>query len=78
MDTKEKNDLVKKILDIEDDAILDQIKAIIGDEEDNDFWNELPDHVKAGIQQGKAELERGEGIPHEKVMAEIKSKYLKK
>jgi predicted transcriptional regulator len=77
MDAKDKNALVKKLLDIEDDAILDQIKAIIGDEEENDFWDELPDHVKSGIQQAKVELERGEGIPHEKVMAEIKSKYLK-
>jgi hypothetical protein len=78
MDIKEKNALVKKLLDTEDEVILDQVKALLEDDEEKDFWDELPEHVKASIQQAKAELERGEGIPHEKVMAEIKSKYLKK
>ena len=51
----------------------------IGDHYQNkDFWNELPEHVKDSVKQAKEELKNGEGIPHDKVMAEIKSKFLKK
>jgi predicted transcriptional regulator len=78
MDAKEKNALVKKLLDTEDDTILDQVKALLEDDEDKDFWDELPEHVKESIQRGKEQAERSEVRPHEKVMAEIRSKYLKK
>jgi hypothetical protein len=78
MDAKEKNALVKKLLDTEDDVILDQVKALLEDDEDKDFWDELPKHVKESIKRGKVQAERGEVRPHEEVMAEIKSKYQKK
>ncbi len=41
-----------------------------------DFWNDLPGEVKHAINQAKAELDRGEGIPHSQVMAEIKGRFL--
>ena len=76
MDKLEKDALVIKLINTEDDAILDQVKAILTD--DKDFWDDLPEHVKEGIKEAKEQLARGEGIPHEQVMAEIKAKYLKK
>ena len=42
-----------------------------------DFWAELPEHVKADIEKAKAELDRGEGIPHEEVMVNVKKGFLK-
>ncbi|WP_159440647.1 hypothetical protein [Mucilaginibacter sp. OK098] len=41
-----------------------------------DFWNEIPKEVKQAINEAKEELERGEGIPHSEVMAEIRKRFL--
>jgi hypothetical protein len=43
------------------------------DNEPSDF--ELTDEYKAFIDEGIAELDRGEGIPHEQVVAEMQAKY---
>ena len=40
-----------------------------------DTWDELTEEQKASIQRGIAQFERGEGIPHEEVMAEFRKKY---
>lgn len=74
MDIKEKNALIKKLLDTEDDAILDQVKAILEIGE-KDFWEELSPELKASIEQGLKESEEGKGRPHVEVMKEIRSKY---
>ena len=42
-----------------------------------DFWFKLPEDIKLLINQAKQELDRGEGIPHSQVMAEIKERFLK-
>jgi hypothetical protein len=67
----EKLELVRMILDVEDKSILKRIKSLIETEED-DFWDELHDDVKAGIEEGIAQLERGEGIPHEEAIKRLK------
>jgi hypothetical protein len=36
---------------------------------------ELTDELKAFLDEGIAELDRGEGIPHEQVVAEMQVKY---
>ena len=77
MENNEKNALIKKLIDTEEDAILDQVKAILG-VDTKDFWNELPEHVKESVNQAKEELKNGQGISHDKVMSEIKSKFFKK
>ena len=41
-----------------------------------DFWHQLPHEVKQALNDAKDELDRGEGIPHDKVMAEIKEHFL--
>ena len=62
---------------VNDESTLYQLEAIKKSSE-KDFWDELPDGVKQSIDNAKTELEKGEGIPHEKVMAEIKSRFLNK
>ncbi len=76
MDKLEKDALVQKLISTEDDAILDQVKVILSD--DKDFWDDLPEHVKEGINKAKEDIKQGKGIPHEQVMAEIKARYLNK
>jgi len=59
-----------------DDTLLNEIKILFGLSE-GDFWNEVPEEVKQSIRQAKDELDRGEGIPHSEVMADIKDRFLK-
>lgn len=40
-----------------------------------DFWDELSDEQKAEIEAAIEEMDKGNGIPHEQVMKEIKAKY---
>jgi hypothetical protein len=47
-----------------------------GQEEQGDFWNELPEHVKLAIEQAKEELNSGKGIPRAEVMAEVEAMFL--
>jgi hypothetical protein len=70
MDISLKYKIVEKIIQSEDDKVLNEIKSLLGVSEE-DFWNTLPDHVKLAINKAKTELDNNEGIPHEKVMAEV-------
>ena len=63
MENNEKNVLIKKLIDTEEDM--------------KDFWNELPAHLKDSVKQAKEELQLVQGIPHDKEMTEIKNKFLK-
>jgi hypothetical protein len=75
MDIESKYRIVEKIIQSNDDYLLNEIKSLVGLSE-NDFWWELPEEVKQTINQAKSELDRGEGIPHDQVMAEMKSRFL--
>jgi len=48
----------------------------IAQDDESDFWNEIPDHVKQAIEQAKKEVDSGQGIPHAQVMAEVKARFL--
>lgn len=75
MDIALKYKIAERIIQSEDDTMLNEVKTLMG-LADGDFWNELPNEVKQAIDTAKAQLNRGEGIPHEQVMAEFRSKYL--
>jgi predicted transcriptional regulator len=74
-----KSSLHNLIEDIEDKDILSAVYLLLAKQRNKavvkDFWDELPEYVKAGIEEGLAQSERGEGIPHDKVMKQIKAKY---
>lgn len=75
MDRALKYQIVEKIIQSNDDNLLNEIKSLLGLSE-SDFWGELPIEVKQAINQAKGELDRGEGIPHPQVMSEIKNRFL--
>lgn len=54
----EKIELVKLILDTEDINLISEIKSLFKSRE-VDFWETLPEHVKAGIREGQEELRNG-------------------
>ena len=70
----EKIALAKRLLETEDEAVLLQIKEVFENQE-KDFWNDLPQHVKAGIERAKKEAAEGKLIPHDEVMKKH-AKYL--
>jgi hypothetical protein len=71
MDLKaEKIELVKMILDTEDKSLITKIKNLFKTP-DVDFWETLPEHVKAGIRQGQEELRNGKFISYEDVKKEL-------
>ena len=63
----EKIALAKRLLETDDEAILLQIKEVFEDHE-KDFWNDLPEHVKAGIERAKKEATEGKLTSHDEVM----------
>ena len=80
MDTLElKSYLHELIDDIEDNHVLNAIYLLLAKlqskVEEKDFWDELPEHVKKGIEEGLSQSERGEGITHDEMMKQIKAKY---
>ncbi len=66
--------LAKRLLDTDDEAVLLQIKEVFESNE-KDFWNDLPEHVKAGIERGRKQAAEGKLIPHDTVMKKY-AKYL--
>jgi hypothetical protein len=74
-----KSSLHDLIEGIEDNDILSAVYLLLAKQQnktdEKDFWDELPDYVKVGIEEGLAQSERGEGIPHDEVMKQIKAKY---
>jgi hypothetical protein len=77
MDITLKYKIVEKIIQSNDDSLLNEIKSLVG-LSDFDFWNELPIEVKQAVNKAKAELDRGEGVPHSQIMAEVKTRFLNK
>ncbi len=70
----EKIALAKRLLETDDEAVLLQIKEIF-ESNDKDFWNDLPDHVKAGIERGRKQAAEGKLTPNDEVMKKY-AKYL--
>jgi hypothetical protein len=76
MDSVSKYKIVEKIIQTDDDTLLGEIESLLNLSQHN-FWNDITTEVKNAINQAKAELDRGEGIPHSDVMAEINKRFLK-
>ncbi|MDB5156317.1 MAG: hypothetical protein JWR50_1024 [Mucilaginibacter sp.] len=70
----EKIELVKLLLETESREVINEIKAVFK-RQGNDFYNDLPKHVKDSIEAGLKDIEEGNVYEHNWVMQDIKSKY---
>jgi hypothetical protein len=70
----EKIELTKRLLETDDESVLLQIKEVFNSH-DKDFWNELPEHVKAGIERGRSQAAEGKLTTNDEVMKKY-AKYL--
>ena len=70
------NTLIEKIVNTENETLLNQVKHLL-EEEEVESWGNLDPALKASINRGLAQSDRGEGIPHKKVMSRLRKKYSK-
>ena len=74
----EKNWLLKKIAEINNEGLILKLKAIINEDAgDTDFWDELPDDLKNEVEVATAEIEEGKFLSHNEIMKQYE-KWLKK
>jgi predicted transcriptional regulator len=59
---------VKKYIDEADDKTVQMVYALLEAEHQYDFWDELPEEVRADIDEAIKQADAGELIPHEEVM----------
>lgn len=76
MDITTKYKLLEKLIQTREDAVLDQVKAVLG-ENDKDFWNTLDNETQHSILRGKTQSEKSQTRPHDEVMTALKSRFLK-
>ena len=69
-----RTDLHNMIDKISDSNILNALKILLSEKihDQVDWWDTISDEERAEIEQGLAEAERGEVIPHEEVMKKYK------
>lgn len=77
MDIALKYKMVEKIIQTDDDSLLNEVNSLLGLSEE-DFWNDVPLEIKQAIDNAKNELDNGKGIDHSEAMAKIKSRFLQK
>ena len=70
----EKIELAKMLLETDDEKLLEQIKNLF-EKREKDFWEDLPNHVKEGIENSLQQAKEGLITPHADVMKKYE-KYL--
>ncbi len=67
----EKIELIKLLAETENPSIIKDIKKIF-QREKKDWWEELSDEVKAGIEEGERQIEEGEFTTFDEMMTLLK------
>ena len=70
-----KIELVQKIINTQDPALLSTISCMIQKEGDRDWWDQLPQDVRDSIFEGLDDIEKGKVFTNELVIQEAKQKY---
>ena len=64
---------VKKYIDTADSKVVKMMHAMLEVDADAGWWDEMPDNIKADVEEAIRQADNGEVITH----AEIKKKYAK-
>jgi len=70
-----KIDLVQRILNMKNPALLRKIDAILKEEGEKDWLDQLPQEVQDSIFEGIRDIEDGRILTHNQVIQEAKQKY---
>lgn len=76
MDLISKYDLIERIVNTEDESLLQQIKHLLESEE-SESWEDLDPALKASITRGVRQADKGLGKPHSAVIKQLRKKYPK-
>ncbi|MGB1217828.1 MAG: hypothetical protein ACPG5P_08115 [Saprospiraceae bacterium] len=72
---KLKEEIVES-LDNLSEKYLKAVHALIRSlEEESDWWDELSEDEKLSVGKGLEQSEKGEVVPHDEVMGELRAKY---
>jgi hypothetical protein len=62
-----KLELIEWLTKLKDDNTIQFLKIIKDTDSNEDWWNELSDEQKQGIQRGLKDIEKGRVVPHDEV-----------
>lgn len=71
-ETANKQELIDWINDLEDQAILENIKMLKDSSQGRDWWDNISEAEKAGIDRGLADSKAERTTPHEEVRKSYK------
>ena len=70
----EKLNLIKWLTEVEEPSVIKQFIAL-KNEQQKDWWDEISEDERAGIEESLAEADRGDVLSHEEVMAKYQKYY---
>jgi predicted transcriptional regulator len=68
---KQMRNEVKKYIDSADEKVVKMVHAMLEVDAEADWWDAMPDNVKADVEAAIKQADKGELIPHE----EVKKRY---
>lgn len=68
----EKIEIVKMILETDNEFLLKSVRSIIEQEQKTDFWNALSSDQKEDIELGLREIEKGETVDYDQLMKKFR------
>lgn len=78
MDVRNKYRIIEKIIETEDESLLEEINLLLGiNAETSELWNSIPENVKDTINKSLHEMREGKVISNEEVINDIKKRFLK-
>lgn len=78
MDALNKYRIIEKIIETEDDSLLEEINLLLGiSSEKPALWNSVPENIKETISKSMLEMKEGKVLSNEEVLADIKKRFLK-
>ncbi len=75
MDIAVKYGIIAKIVNTNDERVLNAVKSLLNIEDEGDFWDELNPEDRAAINEGLEQLDKGHYVSHESVREEIKNRF---
>ncbi len=75
MDIAVKYKIISKIINSEDERVLDSIKELLKIEDEPDFWDELSTDDQQAINEGLAQLDAGQYATRESVREDVKNRF---
>lgn len=67
--------MISKIINSEDERVLDSIKSLLKIEDETDFWDELSAEDQTAINEGLAQLDAGQYVSRQSVVKDIKNRF---